>query len=105
MRKLFAVAAALAALFAIAPGSAVQAGGHGYYICWNTPGGNSDCASLPSNYHIKGVEKPYCAHSDRCRHSQTEFVLTNQRIRCLSRYVDTTTMAPTHTAVIYAPRS
>lgn len=103
MRIVFAVAAVFASLFAFGSGTPAEAGYPGYYICWTTPGGDSSCAGLPSNYHIKGVAKPYCTHADRCRHSQTEFVLTRQRIRCLSRYVDTTTMVPTHTAVIYTP--
>lgn len=105
MRMLGILCGALLSLVAAASLTTASAGGHGYYICWNTPGGNSDCGSLPWNYSIPGVPRAYCTHSDRCRHGQVEFTLTTARINALGRYVDTTTMAPTHTAVIYAPNT
>jgi hypothetical protein len=103
MRKFLAAVTTLTAAFVLIQAEPCEAGSRGYYMCWTTIDGYSDCANLPSNFSIPGVTKPYCSSPGRCPNGQAEFVLTRARIAHLRRYADTSTMVPTHDAVIYAP--
>ena len=105
MRKLWAVAAAamIAVSITFSASTTAEAGIRNYMICWMTPSGNNDCAWLPRHYRLSWVPKPYCNTAHRCRYGRVKFALTRARIAVLSRYVDTSSMFPTHTATIYAP--
>lgn len=99
---LLSLAAATAAL--VLSSSSSFAGSHSYYVCWMQTSGTTECAYLPDDYRIRGVSKPYCNRAKRCTNGQTDFTLTRSTIACLSQYVDTSTMKPTNSATIYAPR-
>ena len=99
-KTVIALAVLTAALFTFTAQS--QAGYRHYNICWMQTNGMTNCAYLPSTYRISGVRKPYCNRVDRCRYSTVNFRLTRRRIRCLSRYINTATMAPGAHATIYA---
>ncbi|MEQ8825160.1 MAG: hypothetical protein RIC14_12380 [Filomicrobium sp.] len=106
MRKLWAVAIAamITLTFTLSVSKPAEAGIRKYMICWMTPSGVSDCAWLPRNYRLYWVRKPFCNAKHRCWKGTVRFALTRKRIAYLSRYVDTTSMFPTHTATIYAPK-
>lgn len=105
MRRIWAVAAALAIAISLSftISKPAEAGISRYMICWMTPSGVADCAWLPRNYRLPWVAKPYCNAEYRCNRGRVKFALTRWRIRYLQRYVDTSSMFPTHTATIYAP--
>ncbi len=103
MRTFFALAvAALAAGFVSTAADTAAAGDRpDYWICWTLTSGSSDCAKLPDDYRISGVKRPYCNNAKKCNPGTVSFTLTWSRIKCLSQYIDTETMRPTHTATIY----
>lgn len=105
MRRIWAVAAAamIAMSLTLAISKPAEAGIRQYMICWMTPSGVGDCAWLPRNYHLPWVSKPYCDANRRCNNGTVSFALTHRRIAYLRRYVDTSSMFPTHTATVYAP--
>ncbi len=103
MRTPITLAATLLVALAFASNDESQAGITTYLICWTTPGGESDCAQLPHSYRIYGVPKPYCERPT-CHRGTVRFTLTRSRISSLGRWVDTSSMFPTHVATIYAPK-
>ncbi len=82
--------------------SAAQASYSRYTICFVKISGMTSCRYLPSNYRISGVRKPYCNRANRCRRGRVGLRLSRRVIRCLSRYIDTSDMAPMAYATIYA---
>ena len=103
-RTIFLVLAATLAFAAMSLHDQAKAGIRQYMICWMTPDGAGDCAWLPDQFHFSWVDRPYCNGQYDCVNGTVSFVLTDWRINQLGAYVDTTTMYPTHTATIYAPR-
>ena len=103
MHTLMMLAALALAALAITGKEEAQAGLSSYMICWTMPSGQSDCAQLPRGYRIYGVRKPYCERPT-CHRGRVSFVLTRSRISRLSRWIDTSSMFPTHVATIYAPK-
>jgi hypothetical protein len=103
MRTPITLAAILLVALAFTTKDEAQAGLTTYLICWIMPSGESDCAQLPRGYRIYGVRKPYC-ESPTCHRGTVSFTLTRSRISNLGRWVDTSSMFPTHVATIYAPK-
>ncbi len=96
-------------LSVLAFSATAQASYSRYNICWVTtngvlglPGGTTDCHYLPSTYRISGVSKPYCNRRNLCRKGKVRLRLNRRIIRCLSRYMDTSSMVPGAYAWIYA---
>lgn len=103
MHTLTTLAVVVLAALAITGKEEAQAGLPSYVICWTTPSGVSDCALLPRSYRVYGVRKPYC-EGPTCHRGRVSFVLTRSRISSLGRWIDTSSMFPTHVATIYAPK-
>ena len=101
MRKLLVAAAVCgSAIFGMANDS--EAGYRNYTICWESLSGGSDCASLPDDYHLKGIARPYCDRENRCKKGIVYFKLSHRLIEQLDQYVKTSTMRPYQTASIHA---
>ena len=103
MHTLTSLAVTLLIVLAFTSNDEAQAGLRNYMICWTMPNGHSDCAILPRNYRIYGISRPYCERPT-CHRGRISFTLTRARIASLGRWIDTSSMFPTHVATIYAPK-
>jgi len=96
--RTYAIFAAVGLVAGSAMWQSADAGYHRWTLCWTDWGGGSNCVALPRRYQIPGVRRP------RLGNGTVDFFLTPNRIRALSRYVNTRDMLPGQRATVFAPK-
>ncbi len=86
---LFSTFFAIAIIF-LAAAKPAQAGYNYWLMCWvpSTSLGATECARLPSNWRIRGVQKKYCNNRNYCGSSAVSFRVNRRNVNQVSRYAD-----------------